>query len=479
MTKVPKPSDLTAVYACKYDAWNRLTFIWVDSDADGTADAGETVIARYEYDGLNRRVKKHLNADTDDDFDAFQHFFYNSGWQLLETRKSTSENNGPETLYPEYQYVWSVRYIDAPVLRDENKDSDDDCTESGTDERLYYLNDANMNVTCLVDTGGNVAERYVYDPYGAVKVYSDNWSTEVTTWAASKKNNIRYCGYFFDDESGLYNPRNRYYHPRLGCWCQTEEDYYDGLNMHEYALSTPLDSTDPFGRWVSGPPFENLMPGHTTLMTNGLNSVPQLAARLYDLYRKAAIDGNLSMDKGYSNLKYAAQGFTDKEAAKHFMVGQGAAKGSNHPSARVRQAAAQASVNMINENLRDCTERWRSARQQVAPREREKFCKLGWTSLGEALHTFQDAFAHSDDQGQPLTSNEHGGTLVGEGRITTEKFAYQLFVKWQRRDNPALNRARFLAAQQATNALIGAVWRAADGPAGCNCIEKSTGWGPI
>lgn len=56
MTSVPKPSDLTATYTATYDAWNRLAFVWVDSNSDGDHDAGETVIARYEYDGLGRRA---------------------------------------------------------------------------------------------------------------------------------------------------------------------------------------------------------------------------------------------------------------------------------------------------------------------------------------------------------------------------------------------------------------------------------------
>jgi hypothetical protein len=38
-----------------------------------------------------------------------------------------------------YQYVWDIRYIDAPVLRDENTDEDDLCD----DETLYYTTDAN------------------------------------------------------------------------------------------------------------------------------------------------------------------------------------------------------------------------------------------------------------------------------------------------------------------------------------------------
>jgi len=46
-------------------------------------------------------------------FDEFRHFYYNAGWQILETRKSTSEDTAPDGLQPEYQYVWSLRYIDA------------------------------------------------------------------------------------------------------------------------------------------------------------------------------------------------------------------------------------------------------------------------------------------------------------------------------------------------------------------------------
>jgi len=206
------------------------------------ADAGETVIARYEYDALNRRTKEFVNADTDDDFDSFRHFYYTFGWQLLETRLATSENDGPETLQPEYQHIWSVRYIDAAVLRDKNTDDDDLCD----DQRLYYLNDANMNVTALLDTDGTVLERYAYDPYGNVKVYSDDWSTEVA-WAASKKNNIRFCGYYFDNETGLYNLRTRYYHPYFGCMITRDGDYYDGMSLYEYARGAPTTRKDPSG----------------------------------------------------------------------------------------------------------------------------------------------------------------------------------------------------------------------------------------
>jgi hypothetical protein len=37
-------------------------------------------------------------------------------------------------------------------------------------ERFYVQQDANWNVTALIDTSGNVQERYIYDPYGTVTI---------------------------------------------------------------------------------------------------------------------------------------------------------------------------------------------------------------------------------------------------------------------------------------------------------------------
>ena len=51
--------------------------------------------------------------------------------------RSTVENSVPESLLPVYQYVWSLRYIDAPVLRDKNTHSD-----STYDDRIYYLDES-------------------------------------------------------------------------------------------------------------------------------------------------------------------------------------------------------------------------------------------------------------------------------------------------------------------------------------------------
>ena len=145
---------------------------------------------------------------------------------------------------PKVQWLWDIRYVDAPVLRWRDADNDENHT---LEETLYFCNDANMNVTALVNaSSGDVVERYVYDPYGKVTITDANWS--VITWANSKKNEILYCGYRWDPETGLYHVRHRYYHPTLGRWTTRDPKVYsDTYNLYQYCVSAPLRGVDPLG----------------------------------------------------------------------------------------------------------------------------------------------------------------------------------------------------------------------------------------
>ncbi len=102
-------------------------------------------------------------------------YYYTRRWQVVEGRFEDDQGTAAAVATDvKYQYVWGQRYIDAPIVRDEDTSDgsggDLGKTGSGLDERLYYLTDANMNVTCLVKTGGDSVERYVYSPYGEVTV---------------------------------------------------------------------------------------------------------------------------------------------------------------------------------------------------------------------------------------------------------------------------------------------------------------------
>ena len=148
--------------------------------------------------------------------------------------------------------VWSLRYIDAPICRDEDKNSDGDCTDSD-DEHLYYTTDANFNVTALTDKNGDEVERYLYDPYGVVTFLKADWSLQEVSGhadgtASAYDNPILFAGYYRDSETGLYHVRNRMYHPNLGLWLQRDPlGYVDGMSLYEYCASRPIVSRDPYG----------------------------------------------------------------------------------------------------------------------------------------------------------------------------------------------------------------------------------------
>jgi RHS repeat-associated protein len=155
------------------------------------------------------------------------------------------------------QYVWGLRQVDAPVLRDRETDGG----SAGLDERLYYTQDGNFNVTALVNPAGQVVERYSYDAYGQVTVRNgaenvdpDTVNDPATEWdadpgnASDVDNCILYCGYRFDSETGLYHVRHRYLHPTLGRWTtQDPAGYVDGLSLYEYCRSGPVYLSDTSG----------------------------------------------------------------------------------------------------------------------------------------------------------------------------------------------------------------------------------------
>ena len=125
-----------------------------------------------------------------------------------------------------FRAIWSLRYIDSPVLRDRDADGnaatgDLGAAASGMEQRVYYLTDGNFNplgipsnVTALAGTDGAILERYAYDAYGQPRVYDPNWASR--EYGSSYANAILFCGYFRDAETGMYHVRHRYYHPQLG-----------------------------------------------------------------------------------------------------------------------------------------------------------------------------------------------------------------------------------------------------------------------
>jgi RHS repeat-associated protein len=232
MTSAPKPGTESTRIHLRYDAWNHLVAVFAD-DPLNPGTPGD-LIASYEFDGVNRRIEK-VVAGT-----SHVHYFYNHDWQLLE--EIYVDGEGVPLLTN--QYVWSQRYIDAPIVRYQDGNADGDYLDAGDNVR-YYLSDANFNTTAVVDAGtGDVMARYVYDPYGKVTVYSSTW----TSPSAPVADGVLYCGYFLDAESGFDNVRHREYVTSVSAWAQRDPiGYLDVDNLYVYVSSRPVDRIDPSG----------------------------------------------------------------------------------------------------------------------------------------------------------------------------------------------------------------------------------------
>ena len=141
---MPQVADPTQNFTAVYDAWNRMVSI----------SAGITPVGVYQYDGRNFRIVK--KTYTSGVLSETRQFFFTCNWQEIEERVGTSTSM-------DKQYVWAppgmveagIRYIDELVCRDD-----------ATPQRLYAAQDANLNLTSVSGTGGSVAERYLFDPYG-------------------------------------------------------------------------------------------------------------------------------------------------------------------------------------------------------------------------------------------------------------------------------------------------------------------------
>jgi len=160
------------------------------------------------------------------------------------------------------QYVWSVTYIDAPVGRWHDANNDGDC-EDTNDNIRYFTHDGNQNVTAAVegtfDSGSQqwqwqLAERYVYTPYGKATGYDADWSAGSAQAPAA--DGPLYCGYFFDAETSVYHVRHRQYHPTLSTWLTRDPLLYSAgdRNLYRYVGNRPITAVDADGLFVEGIP---------------------------------------------------------------------------------------------------------------------------------------------------------------------------------------------------------------------------------
>ena len=104
----------------------------------------------------------------------------------------------------------------------------------------YYVTNLQGNVERVVNSSGSVVAYYGYDPYGRITG---------TVGDLAEINPLRYRGYYYDTETGLYYLQSRYYDPTTGRFLNADAYASTGQgivghNMFAYCLNNPTCLAD-------------------------------------------------------------------------------------------------------------------------------------------------------------------------------------------------------------------------------------------
>ncbi|MGF6349825.1 RHS repeat-associated core domain-containing protein [Variovorax sp. W2I14] len=216
-----------------WDALTRLTEVH-----DGAGD----LIARYQYDPFDRRIRKELGnsatlsaaGPSDSDIRNVVIHYLQSEWGIL------AEADGAGKIQTAYGWNPQNQASTAPVyarLADKS--------QPGTWRTVYYHNDHLGTPQRITDAAGTVVWSASYDAYGKA-------TTQTTTNAATALTSyLRYPGQYWDAETGLHYNDRRYYDPDTGRYTARDPvGLGGGINPYAYAGASPnrfVDSTGELG----------------------------------------------------------------------------------------------------------------------------------------------------------------------------------------------------------------------------------------
>lgn len=188
--------------------------------------SGNGVTASYKYNSSGLRSQKVSNGTTTD--------YTYAGGALV------SQTDGTDTL----NYLYSP---DGQMIG-----------VSRNGYNYYYMRNAQGDVIALYNCYGDINSRYVYDSWGRLLSVTNASGTPITDQThIAHVNPIRYRGYYYDKETGLFYVGSRYYDPEIGRFINADDvDILDGGNDHmlennlfAYCFNNPVNMTDEDGQW--------------------------------------------------------------------------------------------------------------------------------------------------------------------------------------------------------------------------------------
>lgn len=131
---------------------------------------------------------------------------------------------------------------------------------SGAQYTYYFLTNARGDVELIYGGSGVVLARYTYDSWGNTISIKDGSGEEITDPTnIALLNPIRYRGYYYDSETGLYYLQSRYYDPTT-CRFVNADDLSMAVctpgsityskNTYAYCENSPIMHCDLNGKWT-------------------------------------------------------------------------------------------------------------------------------------------------------------------------------------------------------------------------------------
>ena len=120
------------------------------------------------------------------------------------------------------------------------------CTGSSAAGTYYFRRNLLGDVVAIYNTASTKVAGYAYDAWG-------NCTVTLNTNGIATKNPIRYRGYYYDEETGLYYLNARYYSPEWRRFISPDDTAYldpetpNGLNLYTYCGNDPVNYADPSG----------------------------------------------------------------------------------------------------------------------------------------------------------------------------------------------------------------------------------------
>ena len=168
-------------------------------------------------------------------------------------------------------------------------------TEAGSSSRYYYLYNAQGDVKGLMDETGFCLYYYNYDAWGRLIQIVDDGGYTVTGESLAHKNPIRYRGYIYDNETGFYYLKSRYYDPVVSRFISPDVQINAdqgplGVNVYVYCLNNPVNCVDKSGNKASS--VLNIITRETYSATSAsFSEITKVADGSYTIYTKVYVHG--------------------------------------------------------------------------------------------------------------------------------------------------------------------------------------------